>query len=163
MRSGVLGLADRMLPAEAALWDFAAGMQRTKLAGVLVTSGLADALGVGVRDARDVARELGLTEEVTLRVLGAAAASRLVHLDREGRARLARLGAPLRSDHPRSVASRVAYQAASANAAAHAEIERQLCEGAEPAGHRRAFGNSICDYLASIPTRGLASAKPCGS
>jgi len=154
LRSGVLGLADRMLPAEAALWDFAAGMQRTKLAGVLVTSGLADALGAGARDAREVARELGLSEEVTLRVLGAAAASRLVHLDREGRARLARLGAPLRSDHPRSVASWVAYQAAPANAAAHAEIEHQLREGAEPSGHRRAFGDSIWDYFGEHPDEG---------
>ncbi|MGA7705000.1 MAG: hypothetical protein WB998_08920, partial [Solirubrobacteraceae bacterium] len=53
-RSRVLGLADRMLPAEAALWDFSAGMARTRLAGVLVTSGLADALGTGSRDARQL-------------------------------------------------------------------------------------------------------------
>ena len=83
-----LVIADRMLPAEAALWDFTAGLQRTKLAGVLVTSGLADALGGGARDAREVARELGLSEDVTLRVLGAAAASRLVRLDRSGSVRL---------------------------------------------------------------------------
>ena len=143
-----------MMPAESALYDFAAGMQRTKLAGVLVTSGLADALGAGLRDAREVARELGLSEEVTLRVLGAAAASRLVHLDREGRARLARLGAPLRSDHPHSVAAWVAHQAAPATAAAQAEIEHQLREGAEPSGHRRAFGNSIWDYFGEHPDEG---------
>jgi O-methyltransferase domain len=153
-RRGVLELADRMWPAEAALWDFAAGMQRTKLAGLLVTSGLADALGDGARDARDLARELGLSEEVTVRVLGAAAASRLVHLDRNGRARLARLGVPLRSDHARSIASWVAYLAAPANAAAHAEIEDQLREGAEPSGHRRAFGNSIWDYFGEHPDEG---------
>lgn len=154
LRGGVLGLADRLLPAEAALWDFTAGMQRTRLAGVLVTSGLADALGAGARDAREVASELGLSEEVTLRVLGAAAASRLVHLDRKGRARLARLGAPLASDHPRSLASWVAYQAAPMNAAAHAEIEGQLREGAEPSGHRRAFGNSIWEYFGEHPDEG---------
>ena len=56
LRSRMLGLADRMLPAESALWDFTAGMQRTKLAGVLVTSGLADALGARERDVRDVAQ-----------------------------------------------------------------------------------------------------------
>lgn len=154
LRSGVLGLADRLLPAEAALWDFAAGMQRTKLAGVLVTSGLADALGADARDAREVARELGLSEEVTLRVLGAAAASRLVHLDRKGRARLARLGAPLRSEHPHSVASWVAYQAAPATAAEHAGLEDQLREGAQPSGHRRAFGNSLWDYFGEHPDEG---------
>jgi len=154
LRKGVLGLTDRMLPAEAALWDFTAGMQRTKLAGVLVTSGLADALGNGSRDAREVARELGLSEDVTLRVLGAAAASRLVHLDRKGQARLARLGGPLRSDHPHSIASWVAYQAAPANAAAHGELGAQLREGAEPSGHRRAFGNSVWEYFGEHPEEG---------
>jgi len=154
LRSGVLGLADRLMPAEAALWDLAAGMQRTRLAGVLVTSGLADALSAGPRDARALARELGLSEEVTLRVLGAAAASRLVRLDRSGGVRLARLGAPLSSGHPRSMASWVAYQAAPANAAAHGELEGQLREGAEPSGHRRAFGNSVWEHFAEHPEEG---------
>jgi hypothetical protein len=154
VRSGILEFADRLLPAEAALWEFTGGMQRTKLAGVLVTSGLADALGTGARDAREIAGELGLSEEVTLRVLGAAAASRLVHLDRNGKARLARLGAPLRSDHPRSVASWVAYQAAPANAAAHDKLEDQLRNGAQPSGHRRAFGNSIWEYFGEHPDEG---------
>ena len=150
----MLGLADRLLPAEAALWDFTAGLQRTTLAGLLVTSGLADALGAGARDAREVASELGLSPEVTLRVLGAAAASRLVHLERDGRVRLARLGGPLRSDHPHSIASWVAHQAAPANAFAHAQIAGQLREGAEPSGHRRAFGNSLWDYFGEHPDEG---------
>lgn len=154
LRGGVLGLADRMLPAEAALWDFTAGLQRTKLAGALVNSGLADALAGGPRDARELARELGLSEEVTLRVLGAAAASRLVRLDSQGRARLARLGAPLSREHPRSIASWVAYQAAPANAAAHAELEHQLRSGAQPSGHRLAYGNSIWEYFGEHPEEG---------
>jgi hypothetical protein len=149
LRSGVLRLADRLLPAEIALWDFVAGTQRTALAGALVSSGLADALGAGPRDAREVARELGLSEEVTLRVLGAAAASRLVRIDRKGRARLARLGAPLRSDHPRSLASWAGFQAAPINATAHTEMDGQLREGAEPSGHQRAFGSSIWAYFAA--------------
>ncbi len=151
LRSAVLDLADRVLPAEAALWDFTAGMARTKLAGVLVTSGLADALSGQGRDAHEVARELGLSEDVTLRVLGAAAASRLVRLDRRGRARLTRLGAPLSNHHPNSLASWAAYQAAPANAAAHAELDAQLREGAEPSGHRRAFGNSVWEYFGEHP------------
>lgn len=162
LRNGVLGLADRLLPAEAALWDFTAGMQRTKLAGVLVTSGLADALGAGARETREVAIELGLSEEVTLRVLGAAAASRLVRIDRRGRVRLARLGGPLRSDHPRSLASWVAYQASSMNMAAHAEIGEQLREGPEPSGIDERSATRSGSTLASIPTRRLASATRCG-
>lgn len=154
LRKGVLGLADRLLPAEAALWDFTAGMQRTKLAGALISSGLADALGEGGRDAGELARELGLSEVVTARVLGAAAACRLVRLDRNGTARLTRMGAPLRADHPRSIASWVAYQAAPANAAAHGELDGQLREGAQPSGHRRAFGNSVWEYFGEHPEEG---------
>jgi hypothetical protein len=154
LRARMQGLADRMLPAEAALWDVVAGMQRTKLAGVLVTSGLADAIGTSTRDVRELAGELGLSEEVALRVLGAAAASRLVRLDRSGRVRLARLGAPLRRDHPRSLSAWVAYQSAPANAAAHGELGNLLREGAEPSGHRRAFGNSVWDYFAEHPDEG---------
>lgn len=146
-RSRVLGLADRLLPAEAALWDFAAGMQRTKLAGALVQSGIADALSERPRDGRELARDLGLSEEVTVRVLGAAAAARLVRLDRRGRAGLARIGRPLARSHPHSIAAWVGYQAAPANAAAHAELAGQLRDGAQPSGHRRAYGNSVWDYF----------------
>jgi hypothetical protein len=154
VRHGVLELADRIVPAEGALWDLVAGMQRTKLAGLLVTSGLADALGERTREVGDLARELRLSEAVTLRVLGSCAASRLVHLDRGGRARLTRLGGPLRSDHPHSIASWVAYQASAATAASHGELENQLREGAEPSGHRRAFGDSIWDYFGEHPDEG---------
>jgi hypothetical protein len=44
-------LADRLVPAEAALWDLVAGMQRTKFAGALVQSGIADALYERPREA----------------------------------------------------------------------------------------------------------------
>lgn len=146
-RSRVQALADRLVPAEAALWDFAAGMQRTKLAGALVQSGIADALAERPRTGRELARDLGLSEEVTVRVLYAAAASRLVRLDRRGRASLARIGKPLARSHPHSIASWVGYQAAPANATAHAELAGQLRDGAQPSGHRRAFGNSVWDHF----------------
>lgn len=150
----MLGLADRLLPAEAALWDFAAGMQRTKLAGALVQSGIADALAERPRDGGELARDLGLADDVTLRVLGAAAASRLVRLDRGGRARLARIGRPLARSHPHSIAAWVGYQAAPANAAAHAELVGQLRHGAQPSGHRRAYGNSVWDYFSEHTDEG---------
>ena len=151
LRRRILDLADLILPAEGAMWDFAAGMQRTKLAGALVNTGLADALGERGRDPERVAVELGLDPEVTGRVLRAAAASRLTHIDREGRVRLSRLGAPLRADHPRSIASWVAYQAAHTNALSYAQLEALLRGGAEPSGHRRAFGDSIWHYFAEHP------------
>ena len=153
-RQRMLDLVDAVVPVEGALFDLAAGMQRTKLAGVLVTSGLADALGTRSRPAAELAQELGLDGAVTQRVLRAAAAARLVRLDRGGRARLTRLGSALRSDHPRSLASWAAYLAAEPAGRAYDELGAQLHEGAEPSGHRRAFGNSIWDHFAEHPDEG---------
>ena len=153
-RQRLMDLADLILPAEGAMWDFAAGMQRTKLAGALVTTGLADALGEEARDPVEVARELGLDPSVTTRVIGAAAASRLLRLDRDGRARLSRIGGPLRRDNPYSIASWVAYQAAATNARGYAELDGLLRDGAEPSGHRRAFGDSIWEYFGEHPDEG---------
>jgi hypothetical protein len=154
LRRAVLDLADRLLPAEGSLWDLTTGMQRTKLAGLLVTSGLADAIGERTRQTRELAGELGLDPDVTLRVLRAAAGARLVHLDGDGRVGLARLGGPLAASHPRSIASWAAYVAAPANARAYDELEAQLRGGAEPSGHRRAFGNSVWEYFGEHPEEG---------
>jgi len=154
LRRRVIDAADLVLPAEGALWDLTAGMQRTKLAGVLVTSGLADALGARSRQPEEVARELDLETGVTLRVLRAAAASRLVRFDRRGGVRLSRVGAPLAKAHSRSIASWVSYIAGPANTRAYDELEAQLRGGAEPSGHRRAFGNSVWEYFGEHPDEG---------
>lgn len=147
LRSRLQDALDHMLPAEGALWDLIAGMQRTKLAGVLVTSGLADAIGASTRNVDEMADELKLSRDVTQRVLGAAAAARLVRLGRDGSVRLTRLGTPLRSDHPSSIASWVAYQAAPSTAASHSHLLDQLRDGAQPSGRRREHGESIWDYF----------------
>jgi len=147
LRRRALDLADLLLPAEGALWDYTAGMQRTTLAGALISSGLADALGQRPRHPGQLAQDLGLDAEVTVRVLGAAAGARLVRFDADGRAHLSRLGGPLHRDHPHSIASWVAYQAAPTNARAYGELGELLREGAEPSGHRRAFGDSIWSYF----------------
>jgi hypothetical protein len=154
LRRRMLDLADALLPAEGALWDHAAGMQRTMLGGVLVSSGLADALGEARREPAELARELGLDAVVTLRVLRAAAAARLVELDSGGRAQLTRIGGPLRGDHPRSIAAWVGYLAASQNVRAYEQLGEQLRAGAEPSGHRRAFGNSVWEYFGEHPEEG---------
>jgi len=90
----MLDVADAGMPGAAALSDFVFGLQRTKLAGALVSSGLADTLGVGKRAPVDLARELRLDPDVTTRIVNAAVASRLMRLDDDGRASLTKMGAP---------------------------------------------------------------------
>lgn len=159
LRRRMLDLVDLPYPAEGLLWDLVAGLQRTKLAGALVVTGIADALGDRRRDPVDVARELGLDPEVTTRVLLAAAASRLAHLDHDGRVQLSRVGAPLRRDHPHTIASWVSYVAAPANARGYGELVAQLRDGAQPSGHRRAFGDSVWEHFEKHPDEGAQFAK----
>jgi len=93
-RGRMLDVADAGMPGAAALSDFVFGLQRTKLAGALVSSGLTDTLGVGKRAPVDLARELRLDPDVTTRIVNAAVASRLMRLDDDGRASLTKMGAP---------------------------------------------------------------------
>lgn len=159
LRRRALDLIDLPYPAEGVLWDHVAGLQRTKLAGALVVTGIADALADRRRDPVDVARELALDPDVTTRVLRAAAASRLAHLDRDGRVRLSRVGAPLRRDHPHTIASWVSYVAAPANARGYEELVAQLRGGVQPSGHRRAFGDSVWEHFEKHPDEGARFAK----
>lgn len=165
VRDRLMNLADSLIPAEAALADITSGMQRTRLAGALVSTGLADALPVsarGSRDPIDVARELGLDADVTVRVLEAAVASRLVRMGHNGHVHLSRIGAPLRSDHDHSIASWAVHQAAPAGGQSHAQLEAQIRGGAEPSGHRRAFGNAIWDHFDEHPDEAACFAKAMG-
>jgi len=153
-RRRLLDAVDRGVPAEVALIDLSWGLQRTAVAGALVTSGLADALGERRRTPAELAAELGLDPDVTRRVLGAAEVARLLEWDGDGQARLTRTGAPLRRDHPASVASWMATQASPPVIRAYENLHVQLREGAEPSGIRRATDGSLWDYYTAHPDDG---------
>lgn len=151
-RQRVLDLADLVVPGHIALFsDVVFGLQMTKIAGVLVSSGLADALGEEAREPSELAHELGLDPDVTIRVVNAAIALRLMRRDRHGRARLTKIGAPLRREHPQSIASWAAYYAHPDTAAAYAHLDAQLRDGAQTSGYQRAFGKSLWGYLDDRP------------
>ncbi|MFI5506851.1 methyltransferase [Mycobacterium sp. NPDC051804] len=158
-RDRMLNVVEATLPGEVALLvDVVFGMQKTMIAGVLVSSGIADVLGTGARTPGDLARDLGLNPDMTCRFVDAAVASRLLRLDRRGRACLTRTGGPLRRDHPKSVASWVTYYAHPDTAAAHAHLDAQLREGGENSGYRRAFGKSMWNYFGDHPEVGATFA-----
>jgi hypothetical protein len=154
-----LDLADATVPGEIALFsDVVFGLQKTKIAGVLVSSGLADALGKDSRDPVELAHELGLDPDVTIRIVNAAIALRLMQLDRQGRARLTKVGRPLCREHPKSIASWAAYYADPDTAAAYAHLDAQLRDGAQTSGYQRAFGKPLWDYLGDRPDMGAGFA-----
>lgn len=151
-RRRVLDLADAVVPGEFALFsDVAFGLQKLKIAGLLVSSGLADALGKDSCDPIELAQQLGLDPDVTVRIVNAAIGSRLIKLDRQGRARMTKVGAPLCREHPNSIASWIAYYAHPETAAVYSHLDAQLREGAQSSGYQRAFGKSLWDYLDDRP------------
>jgi hypothetical protein len=158
-RDRLMAIANAPFPGEVALLlDVVFGLQKTKIAGLLVSSGIADALGEHSRAAVDLARELGLHPDMTVRVIDAAVALRLMRLDRQGRVRLTKMGAPLRRDHPHSIASWVTYYAHPDTATAHAHFDEQLRDGVESSGYTRAFGKSMWEYFGDHPDVGAAFA-----
>jgi hypothetical protein len=153
-RRRLIDVADAMLPSEVALFYLVWGMQATRIAGVLTSSGLADALGEGAHTPTDLANRLGLEPDATVRIIDAAVAIRLMRLDGSGRVSLTSLGAPLRSDHPNSIASWVAFFSDPDTAAAYGHLDAQLREGAQPSGFQREFGQSMWEYFAERPAAG---------
>ncbi|WP_204080071.1 methyltransferase [Mycobacterium riyadhense] len=159
-RRRVLDLADAMVPGEIALFlDVALGLQRTKIAGALVSSGLADALGKDARFPVELAHELGLDPDVTIRIVNTAITLRLIKRDRKGRVRMTKVGAPLSRQHPNSVASWIAYCADPDTAAVYAHLDTQLRDGAQPSGYQRSFGKSLWDYFGDRPDMGATFAN----
>lgn len=146
-------LLDRSVPPEMALFDMLWGVQRTAIAGALVTTGIADALGEGAQTAAELADRLGLDPEVTLRVLRGATVSRLVVAE-DGGFSLSRIGGPLRRDHPASIANWAATQATPSSLAAYGQLDAMLRGGAEPSAVRRALGTSMWEHYAKNPNEG---------
>jgi len=157
-RHRMLNVADAGMPGAAALSDLVFGLQRTKLAGALVSSGLADALGKGTRAPVDLARELELDPDVTTRIVNAAVASRLMRLDEDGRASLTKMGAPLCRDHPNSIASWVAFLSDADTAAAYGHMDIQLREGGQQSGFAHTFGKSLWEHFGDRPALGATFA-----
>src|SRR5947208_2459 len=102
-RRALLSLADRLLPAQFALFDHTIGVGRTHVIAALAQLRVPDALGDGWHSADEVAAELNLHADTLHRVLRASAVEGLVRMDRHGRFKLTRIGQQLRADAPHSL------------------------------------------------------------
>src|SRR4051812_36880003 len=102
-RRALLSLADRLLPAQFALFDKTIGVGRTHVLAALAELGVPDALAGRRRTADELAGELNLHADTLHRVLRASAVEGLVKMDRSGRFKLTRLGSQLRTDAEHSL------------------------------------------------------------
>src|SRR3954470_12761466 len=148
-RRALLALADRVIPAQFALFDKTIGVGRTHVLGTLAELGVADALASGPKTAEEIAPQLGVDADTLHRVLRAAAVEGLVKLDRRGRFKLTRLGQPLRRDSPHSLRDWAIYIATPATTQAWAGLSDSVRTG--ESAFPRVHGMSVWDWLAKHP------------
>ena len=148
-RRALLGLADRLIPAQFALFDKTIGIGRTHTIGALAQLGVADALGDSRRSADDLAAELGLNADALHRVLRASAVEGLVSMDSGGRFELTRMGAQLRSDADHSLKDWAVYMASKASSEAWADLAESIRTG--ESAFPRVHGMSVWTWFEQHP------------
>jgi O-methyltransferase domain len=149
LRRRLMSLADRLVPAQAALFDLSVGMARTQIAGTLAELRVADELAKGPATAEELAVRLGVSADALHRLMRAAALTDVLDLDRRGRFSLGRTGQALRSDHPNSVRDWAQYFASASNAEAWADLTETVRTG--ESAFPRVHGRSVWQWFAEHP------------
>jgi hypothetical protein len=108
-RRGLQALADRLVPAEVAVFEQMIGTAVTQSMAALVEVGAVDALAERPATAKELATRLDVDADHLHRVLRAGAVLRLVKLGRDGRFALARNGRALVTGAPRGTAPFLRY------------------------------------------------------
>ena len=85
VRRTLLALADRLYPAQFALFDKTIGVGRTHVLGTLAELRVADLLAQRPQTAEELAPQLQVDADALHRVLRASAVEGLVKMDRRGR------------------------------------------------------------------------------
>jgi hypothetical protein len=145
----LLALADRLIPAEYALFNQTIGVGRTHVIGTIAELGVADLLAEKPQTAAEMAPKLGVDEDALHRVLRASALEGLLKMDRAGRFKLTRLGRPLRSDIPDSLRDWARYIALPSTTHAWADLTESVRTGRS--AFRRVHGTSIWEWYATHP------------
>jgi hypothetical protein len=159
-RRGLLALADRLVPAEVAVFEQSIGTAVTQSLAALVEIGVADALAEGPATAADLAARLDVDEDHLHRVLRAGAVLRLVKLSRDGRFALTRNGRVLASGAPDTVAPWLRYFALNSTTLAWSASPTPYAA----AGRRspRCTGRRCGRGSRSTRRRSARSPRPCG-
>lgn len=148
-RRALLAAADRLIPAQFALFDKTIGVGRTHVLGTLAELGVADLLAERPQTAAELAPQLGVDADALHRVLRASSVEGLVKLDRRGQFSLTRLGEQLRSDAPHSMRDWARYMALASTTSAWADLETSVRTGSS--AFPRVHGKSVWDWFAEHP------------
>ncbi len=131
LRGILLRLADRVVPADTAMTERAAGMAHTQIAGVLARYRIPDFLQQGPMDAATLAEKTGTDADAMHRILRAASTSGVGAMLPDGRFCNNHLSLALCSDSPGRVREFALHFSSEANRAAYGELDRVLETGRE--------------------------------
>ncbi|MEW5809180.1 MAG: methyltransferase [Actinomycetota bacterium] len=150
LRRSLKRFADRLVPPQFAMLDVGEGVAGVQIAASIAELGIADVLADGPLTADQVSARIACDEQTTHRLLLGAVACGLCTMDRRtGAARLTRMGAVLRSDHPSSLRAWVRYKGMRSTLAAWGGLAESVRSG------RSAFeivhGMSVWDWYATHP------------
>ncbi len=148
LRRLLLALADRVVPASAAMVDRAAGTGETQAIRAASKLGLADRLIGRSRTADDLAQEIGADADALHRMLRALATAGVFRLDQAGRFANNRLSEALRSDRA-AVGPIAEYFGSEATIAAWADLPRTVLTGEN--AFPRVHGQSIWSWFDEHP------------
>ena len=152
-RRALLSLADRLIPAQFAVFDKTIGVGRTHVLGTIAELGVADLLAERPQTAAELAPQLQVDADALHRVLRASAVEGFVKMDRKGRFKLTRLGHPLRSDRPDSVRDWARYIALPSTTHAWADLTESVRTG--KSSFRRVHGSSVWEWFTAHPEEEL--------
>lgn len=141
--------ADRVVPAELAVFEHSTGFGSTMILGALAELGVADRLSGGPLTAGELAVDLDCNEDALHRVLRAAAVFDLVRLDRKGRFHATRLTRALRSGAPQAIREWCQYISQRSTIDSWQDLAETLRTGKN--GFRRVHGMSTWEWFADHP------------
>lgn len=144
----MLALADRVVPAAAAMVDRAGGSGETQAIRTASRLAIADRLAGGAKSAAELARETGSDEDALHRTLRALAAAGVFRLDAEGRFSNNRLSNALRRDRA-GVGPVAEYFGSEATFAAWADLPRTVATGEN--AFPRIHGQSVWSWFDEHP------------
>ena len=149
VRRALLGLADRLTPPHAVLYEKSVGMWRTHAIGTIAELGVADELASGPATAGQLAARINVDADALHRVLRAAASEGVVRVDGQGRFSLTRTGQVLCADAPHSLRDWARYFSLKSTAAAWADLTETVRTG--QSAFYRVHGMSIWEWLERRP------------
>lgn len=139
-------LADRLCPAELALFDYATGVGNTALLGAIARYDIVDFLARrGPSTAEQIARELGLNADVLHRSLRALANMGIFEMSADGTFANNRMSLPLRSGQLSRVREWLLYFSSGSNIASWSDFAETLQTG--QSAFKRIHGASVWDWF----------------